>query len=63
MEEAKKKTAFITADGKYQWNVVPFGLATAFSMFQCLMSTVLSGLNNFSFTCLDDILIFTETYE
>ena len=24
MEEAKKKTAFVTADGKYQWNVVPF---------------------------------------
>ena len=25
MEEAKKKTAFVTADGKYQWNIVPFG--------------------------------------
>ena len=22
-EEAKKKTAFVTADGMYQWNVVP----------------------------------------
>ena len=32
-EEAKKKTAFVTADGKYQWNVVPFGLATAVSTF------------------------------
>ena len=32
-EEAKKKTAFITADGKYKWNVVPFGLATAVSTF------------------------------
>ena len=27
MEEAKKKTAFVTPDGKYLWNVVPFGLA------------------------------------
>ena len=36
-EEAKKKTAFITADGKYQWNVVPFGLATVVSTFQYLM--------------------------
>ena len=26
---------FITADGKYQWNVVPFGLAaTVFEKFQ-----------------------------
>ena len=62
-EEAKKKMAFITADGKYQWNVVPFGLATTVSMFQYLMSTVLTGLNNFSFTYLDDVLVFSETYE
>ena len=39
-EEAKKKTAFVTTDGKYQWNIVPFGLATAVSTFQYLMSTV-----------------------
>ena len=28
IEEAKKKTAFVTTDGKYQWNVVSFSLAT-----------------------------------
>ena len=61
-EEAKKKTAFLTADGKYQWNVVPFGLATTVSTFQYLMSTVLTGLNNFAFMYLDDILVFSETY-
>ena len=33
-EEAKKKTAFVAADGKYQWNVVPFALATTISTFQ-----------------------------
>ena len=49
-EEAKKKTAFVTADGKYQWNVVAFGLSTAVSTFQYLMSTVLTGLNSFTFT-------------
>ena len=37
LEEAKKKMAFITADGKYQWNIVPFGLATAVSTFQYLI--------------------------
>ena len=61
-EDAKKKTAFVTADGKYQWNVAPFGLATTVSTFQYLMSTVLTGLNNFAFTYLDDILVFLETY-
>ena len=52
----------MTADGKYQWNVVPFGLATAVSTFQDLMSTVLTGLNNFTFTYLDDVLVFLESY-
>ena len=62
-EEPKKKTAVVTADGKYQWNVVPFGLATTISTFQYLMSTVLSGLNNFAFMYLDDVLVFSETYD
>ena len=62
-EETKKKTAFITADGKYQWNIVPFGLATTVSTFQYLMSTVLTGLNNFTFTYLDNVLVFSEMYE
>ena len=62
-EEAKKKTAFVTADGKYQWNVVPFGLATAVSTYQYLMSTLLTGLNNFTFTYLEDELVFSETYD
>ena len=62
-EEAKKKTAFVTADGKYQWNFVHFDLATAVSKFQYLMSMVLTGLSNFAFTYLDDILVCTETYD
>ena len=62
LTEEAKKTAFITADGKYQWNVVPFGLATTVSTFQYLMSTVLTGLNSFAFTYLDDVLVFLETY-
>ena len=62
-EDAKKKTASMTADGKYQWNVVPFGLASTVSTFQYLISTVLTGLNNFAFTYLDNILVFSEMYE
>ena len=61
-EEAKKKIAFVMAEGKYQWNVVSFGLATAVTTFQYLMSTVLTGLNNFTFTYLDAVLVFSETY-
>ena len=32
-EDAKTKTAFMAADGKYQWNVVPFSLATTVTTF------------------------------
>ena len=32
-EDAKKETAFVTADGKCQWTVVIFGLVTAVSTF------------------------------
>ena len=43
--------------------MVPFGLATTVSTFQYLMSTVLTGLNNFAFTYLDNVLVFSETYD
>ena len=43
-------------------NVVPFGLATTVGTFQYLMPTVLTGLNNFPFMYLDDVLVFSETY-
>ena len=42
-EEARKKITFVTADGKYQWNIVPFSLATTVRTFQYLMLTVLTG--------------------
>ena len=62
-EESKKKTAFITADGKYQWNIVPFGLATTVSTFQYLTSKVLTSPNHFAFTYLDDVLILSKSWE
>ena len=51
------------ADGKYQWNVVPFSLATVVSTFQYLMSKALTGLNHFAFTYLDDVQIFSKSCE
>ena len=34
-EEAKKKTAFVTTDGKYQWNVVPLSVHFSTLCQQC----------------------------
>ena len=43
--------------------MVPFSLATTVSTFQYLMSTVLTGLNDFALTYLDGVLVFSEMYE
>ena len=58
-----KENSLVTADGKYQWNIVPFGLATAISTFQYVMSKVLTGLDNFTFMYLDDVLIISQSYK
>lgn len=61
-ESAKSKTAFITPQGLYQFRVMPFGLVNAPATFSRLMRKLLAGmdcLDNF----IDDILIFTDTWE
>ena len=65
---SKEKTAFIIHKGLYQFNVMPFGLRNAPAVFQCLMQKVLAGLQQdteppFVSVYLDDILIFSETFE
>ena len=42
--ESKKKTAFVTPFGQFEFNVMPFGLQGAPSTFQRMMDNVLQGL-------------------
>ena len=51
--------AFVTPFGKYEFLMVPFGLAQAPAYFQLLINKVLSGLK-FAMTYLDDIIIFSK---
>ena len=65
---SKEKTAFITHKGLYQFNVMPFGLRNAPAVFQRLLQKVLAGLNHdneapFVSVYLDDILVYSETFE
>ena len=53
------KTAFVTPFSKYEFLMVPFGLAQAPAYFQLLMNKVLKGLK-FAMTYLDDIIIFSQ---
>ena len=52
----KPKTAFVTPFGKYQFEVVPFGLAQAPAYFQQLISMVLQDCSEFMMAYLDDII-------
>ena len=62
--EDRKKTTYSTPFGLFQYNVMPFGLATAPATFMRLMTMLFSGM--LYFTCLaylDDIIIFRRTFE
>ena len=62
--EDRHKTAFCTAEGLYEFKVMPFGLCNAPATFQRLMSLVLSGLQWSScLVYLYDIIVMGKTFE
>ena len=58
-KSSRAKTAFVTPFGKYEFLMVPFGLAQAPAYFQLLMNKVLKRLK-FAMMYLDDIIIFSQ---
>ena len=63
-EEAKQKTAFVTREGLFQFNVMPFGLSNAPATFERLMELVLKGMTwRQCVVYIDDIIVFGKTFE
>lgn len=61
-KEDKEKTAFVTLEGLFQFTVLPFGLVNAPAVFSRMMRRVLGGIEH-TLNYIDDILIYTETFE
>ncbi|UYV76561.1 K02A2.6-like, partial [Cordylochernes scorpioides] len=62
-ERAKEKTAFTTAHGLYEFNVMPFGLCNAPATFERNMDNVLGNLRWQICLCYqDDVIIYSSDF-
>ena len=62
--ESREKTAFVTQNGLYEFNVMPFGLPNSGASFQRLMGHIVRGLEyRFALIYIDDIIIFSKSID
>ena len=59
--DTAKKSAFITHQGKFEWNIAPFGLALLPSYYSKAMQVTLSGLETLQGNYMDNVLIASYT--
>ncbi len=62
-EVSKEKTAFTTPFGLYHFNTMPFGLHGAPATFQRLMDQILRGTQDYAAAFMDDVVIYSRTWE
>ena len=60
--DAKRKAAFVTNEGLFQFRVIPFSLCNALAIFERLMDRVLCGMRwSRCLVYLDDVISFGGT--
>ena len=62
-EDSIEKSAFTTPFGLFEFLVMPFGLHGAPATFQRMMDNILRGAEKFAAAYLDDVVIYSETWE
>ena len=62
-EQSKPLTAFTTHSGKFQWNVLPFGIGIGVQTFSFVINKATGHCSDFAANYLDDIIVFSRTAE
>ena len=62
-EKSKPLTAFTTHSGKFQWNVLPFGIGIGVQSFSFVINKAIGQCSDFAANYLDDIIVFSRTVE
>src|SRR6218665_1043551 len=56
-------TGFVTPHGHYHWRFMPFGLRNEPATFSHLVTKVFKGLKEFREASLDDVRVFSRSWE
>ena len=62
-EKSKPLTAFMTHSGKFQWNVLPFGISLGVQTFSFVINKAIGHCSDFAANYLDDIIVFSRMAE
>ena len=62
-EQSKPLTAFMMHSGKFQWNVLPFGIGIGVQTFSLVINKAIGHCSDFAANYLDDIIVFSRTAE
>ena len=60
-EQSKSLTAFTMHSGKFQWNVLPFGIGIGVQTFSFVIYKAIGHCSDFPANYLDDIIVFSRT--
>jgi len=58
-----KWTVFSCSEGLFEWKVMTFGLKNAPQIFQRKMDNIFRNYKEFTYTYIDDVLVFSKTKE
>ena len=62
-EQSNPLTAFTTHSGKFQWNVLSFGIGIGVQTFSFVLNKAIGHCSDFATNYLDDIIVFSRTAE